>query len=174
MFVIHDINDLSDLRLYIHETDDMFHFVNAENVFQTILVRLPPVYVQQFEQTIQYFLSEKVHKTLRRIENQAIALLFTAPPHCPEGVQSRGSLLNTQAHPTIVSPIVTNTFVEAIVSIDGILKKENAFEFLYHTIQIREHKIDPPTLDFERLCSIDLFNLKTINEVDYNEEEWFK
>lgn len=172
MFVIHDINDLSDLRLYIHETHDMYHFVNAENVYQTILVRLPPVYVQQFDQTLQYFLSEHVHRTIRCIENQAIALLFADA--FSDGRAPQGSL-NTQAHPTLaLQTPVTNTFVEAIISMDGVLKKDTV-EFLYHTVQLREHKIDPPTLDAEKLKSIDLFNLKTVNEVDYNnEEEWFK
>ena len=174
MFAIHDINDLSDLRLYIHETDNMYHFVNAENVYQKILVRLPPVYVQQFEQHIQYFLSDKVNKTLRCIENQASTLLF-ASGHLQQEPSTRGWFLNTRAHPTLAARTLTNTFVEAIVSIDGVLKQENTFEFLYHTIQMREHKIDPPTLDAERLQSIDLFNLKTINEIDYNnEEEWCK
>ena len=176
MFVIHDINNLRDLRLYIHETDNMFHFVNAENVHQTILVRLPPAYVQQFAQTITFLLSENAHKALRNIENQAIALLFA---DAPQNIRhSMGSIINTRPHPSLSvaehTPL-SNTFVEAIISIDGILKTENSFEFVYHTIQMRKMVGPmPPTLDIDKLKSIDLFDLKTVlvkNENDSSQTQ---
>lgn len=169
MLMIHDINDLNDLRLFIYKTENTYYFVNAENVYQTILIRLPPVFVQKVEPYIQYLLSEKVNKSIRSLENQASMLLFE-----DSLISTTQPYLNTRVHSSLQS-IMSNTFVEAIVSIDGILKNsENSFEFLYHTIQMREYKIDPPTLDSNLLQNLDLFNLKTINEIDYNDEEWFK
>ena len=180
MFEIHDINDLHDLRLYIHETNHMFYFVNADNVYQTILLRLPPVFVvQQYDNIIQYHLSDKVNKAIRTIENEATILLLnnSSITNAPISWGSRegcSTTLKTRVHPTLTHSSVVNTFVEVIVSIDGIIKTDSNSEFLYHTIQMKEHKVDPPTLDFEKLTIIDLFNLKTMSEIEHNEEEWYK
>lgn len=150
MFKVHTLDSFRDTQLYMHDTQDMIYFVDTSHIHQTILLRLPPVFVLDCcESHIDYVVPQAVLDTFRRMERHARSFFEKDP------FDHNAPVLRTTWSGK--KPDV-GQFVEVVVAIVGIEKNlEKGWSFVYRTVQVRAVEIVPPSLD-ESVQSIDLFS----------------
>ena len=156
MLQIYDINELVTLNLFLYHQDNHAYFVNLDNISQTILVRLPPLYVTYAnveEQCLEYHLPPRIANILQTIEHQSIQQFNIN--------YSRSNILSTRMHPDIKvfddknniqrgTHQIENTFVELILAIHGFEclftdDNTNNIRFMYETVQVRTYDIKQPS-----------------------------
>jgi hypothetical protein len=136
----------------MHETDDMVYFVDTGNIHQTILVRLPPVFVlRQDETCIDYLVPTEVREAFDKMETHA-RVYFSDYTR----FESTGLLCTTTHKHTKSVPDKVGQFVEVVVAVVGIAKNKagGEWDFVYHTIDVRAVDLVPPKLDEQakRFC----------------------
>jgi hypothetical protein len=137
----------------MHNTDDLIYFVDTDNPNQTILIRLPPVFViQQNERCIDYLVSTEVREVFDKIESHARVYLSDNNRCEPSRL-----LYTTTNEYTKNVPESVGQFVEAVVAVVGIAKSDTGWHFIYDTIDVRAVEIAVPKLDTEVVKTTDLF-----------------
>jgi len=157
---VHTLTAFSTVLLCMHETDDTIYFVDTDNIHQTILVRLPPVFVlRQDETCIDYLVSTEVREAFDKMETHA-RVYFSDHTR----FESTGLLCTTTHTHTKSVPEKVGQFVEVVVAVVGIAKKTEQTEkaggewdFVYHTIDVRAVDLVPPKLDEQAVKTNDLF-----------------
>lgn len=152
---VHTLAAFSTLQLYMHETNDLIYFVDTDTIHQTILVRLPPVFVLQQDEThIDYLVSTEVREAFGKMETHA-RMYFSEHTN----VESDGLyiLRTTTNEYTKSVPEKIGQFVEVVVAVVGIDKADTGWDFVYHTIDVRAVDIVPPKLDEQVVKTIDFF-----------------
>ena len=158
MFKVHTIDSFRDVQLYMHDTQDMIYFVDTSCIHQTILLRLPPVFVcASDESSVEYIVPQVVLDTFRHMERHARS--FFGQDTDPQKSPPCARTLHTTWFRSSSSTMDVGQFVEAIVAIVGIEKNpQKGWSFVYRTVQVRAVDVTPPTLDETLLESIDLFS----------------
>jgi hypothetical protein len=156
MLKVHTLDSFGRMQMYMHDTEHMIYFVDTDYIHQTILLRLPPVFLSVVSETHRdYIVPQEVREAFDKMEQHARSF-FSA------SVVNRPSLLRT----TIGAPEHTRTvlddvgrFVEVIVAIVGIDKSDTqGWDFVYRTVDMRAVDIEPPRLDADLLQTTDLFS----------------
>lgn len=155
MFKVHTLDSFRDTQLYMHDTQDMIYFVDTSHVHQTILLRLPPVFVlDRCESHIDYVVPQAVLDTFRRMERHARSFFEKDPLD----LNNNAPVLRTQWSYAQQPTTDVGQFVEVVVAIVGIEKNlDKGWSFVYRTVQVRAVEIVPPSLD-ESVQSVDLFS----------------
>jgi hypothetical protein len=151
---VHTLSAFSNLQLYMHDTNDFIYFVDTNNLNQTILVRLPPVFVIELNETcVDYLVSSEVREVFDKMESHARVYLTDNDSRC----EPSRLLRTTTNEYTKNAPESVGQFVEAVVAVVGIAKPDTGWQFIYNTVDVRAVEIALPKLDMEVVKTIDLF-----------------
>lgn len=156
---VHSIGELcTPFKLYLlTDTDSKrVHFVDLEHIEQTILVRLPPMFVcNHTTDRLDLYLppTHYVTKGFDHIEKSAIMFINKEKQReqsfiLSTSISENVPVFNTDNSQSDIKNFL-NTFVEPIIALNGISYDTDTdpnFSFLYETVQLRQYKIDPPTL----------------------------
>ena len=146
-------------KLYMLTDPDAkrIYFMDLENIHQTILVRLPPLFVCKHSQTdgiLEMYLPPAHHVTKGFQQLEMNAMMFVdqertaEPPACilRTSISETLSVFNPDNTISNTTDLV-NMFIEPIVAIHGVSYSDDTVSFMYETVQIRHHHITPPTLE---------------------------
>jgi len=167
---IHAITDLcKPYKMYMLNDPDkqLVHFIDLDHITQTMLVRLPPLYVcdqSNVDNFMDFYLplNHEVLTTFNTLENNARSFV---------GMNNDESTINDVLHTFFSADLkifnpdntlfseesVLNSFVEPILAIYGFSYTNDKISFIYKCVQVKRHSLKAPILNIPD--DVNLFQL---------------
>ena len=139
-------------KLYMLESNvGTVHFVDTENVSQTILVKLGILYVCNHTKDRMHLLlpiAGHERTCFKSIEENVLRMLVDVP-YTADSPLMRTNVLPVRIQPTTTNENLTNTFIEPIIAIHGFEHTKDPFRisFDYEVVRFKHHVVRAPTLD---------------------------
>ena len=133
-------------KLYMLEPDQsgFVYFVDLDNIRQTILVRLDPVYVcQHVEDQVKFLLpsDSDALRCFKMIEDNVLQMFTNGYTNSSLPF----NILQTNTKDTNIS--LQNSFVEPILALHGFVHENDKISFRYEMVQYRPYTLDIPTFN---------------------------
>lgn len=145
-------------KLYMLESNvGTVHFVDTENIYQTILVKLGILYVCKHTNDRMHLVlpsNGDERNCFTSIEENVLRMMVDVP-YATDSSLTRMNVLPVRIEQT--KEILTNTFIEPIIAIHGFRydKDPMRISFDYEVVRFKPHVLQVPSFDRD----IDLFNI---------------